>query len=232
MPNKEHDQLLDYYRDTFEIFDEIHFNSSVTKEVYTQHLDVKSSTVIPISHSQIRDSRVVRNFESQTLRLIFIGSTNIYKGFPLLTEVLKELHCEGYKDWQLDVWGATGSTDCENIKFNGLYNSDELSKIFHTDSFLITPSVWNETISLTTLEALSYGTPAIVSETVGAKDIVQEYDPWFIFSDKAELKSKLQELLRNRAKLRSYNQAIVDKSWRHSIEEHCRDIIKLYQSSQ
>ncbi|MFR9523524.1 MAG: glycosyltransferase [Rikenellaceae bacterium] len=235
MSTKEHGQLLDHYRNMFEFFDEIHFNSSVTEGVYKQHLDVKSSEVISITHSQIGDNRIARSFESQTLKLIFIGSTTIYKGFPLLKEVLQELLHEGYKNWQLDVWGATGATgatgssDCENINFNGFYKSDELSKIFHTDGVLVAPSVCNETFSLITLEALSYGIPAIVSSTVGAKDIVAQYDPWFIFSDKAQLKERLKTILTDRSTLQNFNQAIMQQTWQHSIEEHAQKVINLYK---
>ncbi|MFI3285206.1 MAG: glycosyltransferase [Rikenellaceae bacterium] len=228
MPTKEYNQLLEHYQDMLDLFDEIHFNSSVTEGVYRRYPDVKSSEVIAITHSQIRDNRTVRTFESQTLKLIFIGSTTIYKGFPLLQEVLQELLDDGYKDWQLDVWGATGTSDCENIKFNGFYKSYELSKIFHSDGVLIAPSVWNETFSLITLEALSYGIPTIVSSTVGAKDIVAQYDPWFIFADKVELKERLRTLLMERYKLKSFNQAITQQNWQHSIEEHVKKIITIY----
>ena len=37
---------------------------------------------------------------------------------------------------------------------------------------LVAPSIWYETFGFTVLEALSYGVPVIVSDHVGAKDIV------------------------------------------------------------
>ncbi len=229
MATKEYGQLLDNYRDMFEFFDEIHFNSSVTEGVYKRHLDVKCSQVIPITHCQIEDNRIRRSFESPKLRLIFIGSTSVYKGFPLLKEVLMELLDEGCKDWQLDIWGAAGTSDCENIRFNGFYKSGELSKIFHTDGVLVAPSVCNETFSLITLEALSYGIPAIVSSTVGAKDIVAQYDPYFVITDRSALKERLKTLIADRSKLQIFNKAIVEQSWQHSIEEHANRVMDLYK---
>lgn len=232
MSSKNYNALLKYYQEMFDLFDDIHFNSSVTESVYKKHLTIRSSAVIPITHSQIADNRVSRGYESSVLNLIFIGNTTTYKGFPLLQEVLLELYNEGKRDWQLDIWGAAGSSECSLIRYNGFFKSNELSKVFHTDSVLVTPSVCNETFSLITLEALSYGIPALVSSTVGAKDIVSQYDPWFVFTDKADLKAKLGELLSSKKRLVECNRSIIDKKWRDSIEDHSRDIIAFYRRTK
>ncbi len=227
MSAKDYNVLREHYQSIFELFDQIHFNSSVTESVYIEHLNIKNSDVIYITHSNIDDNRVLRSFESKRLNLIFIGNTSHYKGFPMLNEVLMELYSDGVRNWQLDIWGAIGTSECELIQYNGYFKSDMLSKIFHTDSVLIVPSMWNETFSLITLEALSFGIPTLVSTTVGAKDIVSQYDAWFVFRDKAELKHKLKTLLSDRRRLQDYNKSIVNIKWRHSIKDHHKDIIDL-----
>ena len=45
-----------------------------------------------------------------------------------------------------------------------------ISKSFKQMDLLIVPSIWKETFSLITLEALSYGIPVLISNNVGAKD--------------------------------------------------------------
>lgn len=228
MPHKEYSELLDNYQDMFKLFDMIHFNSSVTEDVYKHHLKVPNSEIIPITHAQINDNRVARKYDSKVLNLIFIGNTTAYKGFPLLEEVLLELYNEGQRDWQLNIWGATGESSNNQIKYNGYYKHNELSTLFNDNSLLIVPSVWSETFSLITLEALSYGVPALVSNSVGAKDLILKYDPWFIFNDKQTLKSKLSELLSSKSRLQQFNNSILSTEWSHTITEHSREISTLY----
>lgn len=220
--------LLKHYKEMFEVFDCIHFNSSVTRDVYKSHLTIERNEVIHITHNDIIDCRKERRFESEILQLFFIGNTSTYKGFPLLEGVLTELFNEGETNWELSVWGSQGSSGCTNICFKGSYDSSELSNVFHKDGLLVVPSLWNETFSLITLEALSYGIPTLVSSTVGAKDIVSKYDPWFVFDSKDGLKSRLKALMHERGKLRNFNNATINNDWSHSISTHSKNITDLY----
>ncbi len=229
MSKSEYKRLLDRYEEMFMLFDKVHFNSSVSEGVYKRCLSIDNSEIIHITHSGVEDRRVVRGFESERLKFIFIGSTSEYKGFPLLEEVLKELWTQGMQCWELNVWGAQGHSECEAIHFRGNFNYEQQAVVFEDDALLLVPSLCNETFGLTVLEALSYGTPAMVSSTVGAKDLVEEYDPWFVFRDRDELKDKLSELLKNRDKLRGYSDMICQKKWCHSIENHSQEIIKMYK---
>ncbi|WP_367333041.1 glycosyltransferase [Limosilactobacillus sp.] len=54
---------------------------------------------------------------------------------------------------------------------------------------LVLPSLCHETFGFVVLEALLQGTPCLVSNTVGAKDIVPEN---FIFNNERELFTKLK----------------------------------------
>ena len=53
---------------------------------------------------------------------------------------------------------------------------------------LVVPSVWHETFGFIVLEALLQGTPCLVSDTVGAKDLVPQN---CVFSSNNELIDKL-----------------------------------------
>ena len=52
------------------------------------------------------------------------------------------------------------------------YKYGDLKKIFEETDVLVAPSLCYETFGFTVLEALSFGTPVIVTKNVGAKDIV------------------------------------------------------------
>ncbi|MFI3266054.1 MAG: glycosyltransferase family 4 protein [Rikenellaceae bacterium] len=222
-------QLLKHYNQMLELFDVVHFSSQVPENQYRKHTSIRASERVAITNNNIADNRKERGFDSQGLKLLFVGNTSSYKGFTVLEQVLQELHYEGCRDWSLDVWGDVGHSDCELITYRGSYKPEELGKIYQKDSLLIVPSLWHETFSLTTLEALSYGTPVLVSSVVGAKDIVGKYDDWFIFAERAELKYKLLRLIENRTQLREFNKAIVNGAWEHSLRSHAQEIIKLYK---
>ena len=57
---------------------------------------------------------------------------------------------------------------------HGRYNFSDLERIFDETDVLVAPSIWYETFGYTVLEALSYGVPVIVSDHVGAKDIIPD----------------------------------------------------------
>lgn len=95
---------------------------------------------------------------------------------------------------------------------------------------LIVPSIWKETFSLITLEALSYGVPVIVSDNVGAKDLVSIYNSEFIYRTELELEKLLNKILINRSSLINFNSEILNKEWSHSIEKHIEVLnSKLYK---
>ncbi|MFI3296379.1 MAG: glycosyltransferase family 4 protein [bacterium] len=222
-------KLTEHYHDMVELFDVVHLNSSITEGVYKNNLNIKNSKIVSITNSHIKDNRRLRHYNSDILNLLFVGNSTIYKGLPILKEVLMELSDEGVNNWKLDIWGDMKKRgECDNIRYNGKFAPSELPKLFKDDTLLITPSFWMETFSLITLEALSYGVPTLVSANVGAKDVVGEYDKWFIYISKKDLKSKLRELIADRSKLVEFNKRILENEWTHCMENHCNDILSLY----
>jgi len=223
--------LLNYYQVLFEHVDCIHFNSTISKEVYEKYLTPKQSVVLPISHLGIKDDRRLKNIDKNHIRLAFIGGTTVYKGFPMLKKVLCNLNNNGITNWSLQVWGgATGpDVDCDKIYYKGKYSPDNMEPVYNNFDLLIVPSVWKETFSLTTLEALSYGVPVLVSNNVGAKDIVDGYNPDFIFHPSQEaLYLKLQVILNNYEIIEDYNKEICRNEFEYSPDNHLQKIKQLY----
>lgn len=223
-------QLLATYRRMFGMVDAFHFNSQNTADVYRRYLDVPvASKVIPITHAGIKDHRRKRAFDANMLRLGFIGSEDPYKGLPLLKEVIRQLNQEGYIDkLSLVVYGGRIGVDenASNILYKGRFGATMLKKVYDEMDMLIVPSICNETFSLVTLEALSYGVPVLVSDMVGAKDIVARYDAHFVFKTKEDLYALLKKLVDNKTELIRYNEAVISESWCWSIEQHAKDILE------
>lgn len=227
-------KLLSHYKQIFHLFDAIHFNSSVTKSVYEKFINIpRNSKIIPITTNYIKERRIKRFFDKQVLKFGFIGGLSAYKGFPLLKSVLSELSNEGFGNFNLYVWedGLYGEDqDCNKIIYKGKYGKNELDNVFGKMDLLIVPSIWKETFSLVTMEALSYGTPVLVSNNVGAKDIIENLYPSFVFSSKRELYETLKKVLISPTILEQYNTKIIEcKFLNLSENKHTLQILNWYK---
>lgn len=222
---KKYQSLIDYYKDCFSIVDEFHFNSEVTRDTYRKYIVPKAEKIIPITHNGINDHRRKKSFEGNCLKIGFVGSAAPYKGLSRLIMALKQLNRND--KWRLDVWGdAIGQDESLPIYYRGKFTHSAIETVYTTMDIMVVPSLWHETFSLVTLEALSYGVPVLVSDTVGAKDIVKEYDSKFVFHSDEELVSLLDLLVDDKSLLRNYNEAIIANDWRHSMSEHAQEIIE------
>lgn len=226
--DKEYEALLNSYRRMFSMIDAIHFNSQNTADVYSTYVNVPSgSRVLPITHRGVSDHRKIRSFDSSMLRMGFIGSEAPYKGLPMLKRVFSRLNSEGYaSSLKLNVYGGRKGYDTElcNVQYKGRFAASQMADIYDLMDLLVVPSIWNETFSLITIEALQYGVPVLVSSKVGAKDIVAQYAPQFIFNDEDELYRILHRLVLKRDELVAYNKAVVSSPWQWSMMQHAKDI--------
>ena len=223
-------KLLDYYKECFALVDCLHFNSEVSGNVYKRYLPSCNGKVISITHCGIKDNRRHKNFKDKVLHIGFIGNSTPYKGLPLLISMLESL---GESDsWDLSVWGGgIGKHPSLPVFYKGKFGPSTIADVYDTMDVLVVPSIWKETFSLVTLEALSYGVPVIVSDNVGAQDIVKVYNPRFVYHSEDELKCLLKEILEDRNLLQAFNQKVLDMPWKHGMEEHAKEMIdKIYEN--
>lgn len=223
--------LLNYYRSYFSLIDCFHFNSAQTRKVFNKFIPKAKGDVISIATSGIRDLRKPLTIR-HSINLGFIGSIDNYKGFPVLEKVLTDLHSEGFKNLHLRVYSDRGTgitSECNAIQFMPHYRYDQLSDVMYGLDAVIVPSKWYETFSLVTLEAISHGRPVIVSDHVGAQDIVEKIAPIMVFHSEEELKSILREIAKNPIILSDINRKILYMEWVYSIEHHSYEILDFYK---
>lgn len=227
--------LRKYYLDILNNIDLIHFNSTIAKEEFEKFIRVKSET-IQISHSDIKDNRVIKSYDSKKrLKLGFMGPSDKYKGLPLLLDALKVLKKRGNMDWELNIYGSNtppkDDSYGDNIHFYGSYNHNDLKEIFDNIDVLIIPSIWKETFGFIGLEAMSYGVPVLVSKNVGFKDlIINKKTGIIIDSEKQALANEIEFLLGNRQYLKSINENINNLDFKFDFIVHNEEILKFYSS--
>lgn len=222
-------KLLNYYKECFGFIDCFHFNSETAQNVYWENLGYANGKVTPITHSGIKDNRHKKIFDANILRIGFIGNDTPYKGLPLLLNVLRQMPSKA--SWKLAVWGGkTGKEKDYQVYYRGKFDSISTPKVYDEMDVLVVPSIWKETFGFVVLEALSYGVPVIVSDNVGAKDVVRQYNERFIFTSESELSVLLNNIIKDRSLLVNFNEKILNLEWKYSMEDHAKDIIKLYES--
>lgn len=223
------DELLKYYEDCFSMIDLFLFNSTQTKEMYQKYISTKRFAVVPVITSGIKDLRIKRE-PHDLLRIGYVGNLSEYKGFFLLKKVLLSLKEEGLNGWELNVYGSIvgKDSDCSQVHYCGRYSHSDIREVLSNMDLVIVPSKCFETFSLITLEALAYGVPVMVSDSVGAKDIIGDIDQNFIFHSEDEFRIKLKNILLDKSILSDFNSRIMSMDWTYTMPQHALTITESY----
>lgn len=152
-----------------ESVDTIHANSELSANCYEAYFPGTSINVIPITHSGLDFSPVRVCSSSNKLTVGYVGGANEYKGYKILLEALNMV-AESI-DWSLLFYGTPlPAEECqeERVHCMGFFDSGAASEVYSGMDLLVVPSIWPETFSFVTIEALCAGTPVICSDNVGA----------------------------------------------------------------
>ena len=131
-------------------------------------------------------------------RMVFAGQVGLRKG--LLT-LLRALQLSARRDWQVDFYGALleeakfdlnrCKVDCQ-MNFHESVSQTALANAFRAASVLVLPSL-EEGFGLVVPQALNCGLPCIVSDRVGAADLIKHRVNGSIFAT-GNAESLLREL--------------------------------------
>jgi glycosyltransferase involved in cell wall biosynthesis len=133
-------------------------------------------------------------------KICFAGRQSLRKGIHYLLKALEsldsagwELHCFGmeFKESALDFQNFSGGA---RVIQRGSVSQKELAQAFHEMDVLVLPSA-EEAFGLVVVQALESGVPCIVSDRVGAKDLIREGETGSIvpFADSEALARALME---------------------------------------
>lgn len=229
-------QLRKYYETCFGLVDMFHFNSKISQAVFCENFRSIVGKVIPITHRDISDQRITRKPASEFIRFGFIGDTDLFKGFEMICKALNGIEKIGLSNWSLIVYSNNFRNPYASTRIinKGSYSYQNIKSVFDTIDLLIVPSIWKETFSFITLEAISYGLPVLVSENVGAKDIISQYNDEFIFApDEQSLQNKLLNLIQDNTPILNFNETICTKPFDFDMSKHISTILReLYITSK
>lgn len=207
---KKYRDLRAYYVSMYESIDFIHFNSTVTEEVYKRYMAPKDSAVVSITHKGI-EPHSRKKVDTGKKVILCLAPAKPFKGWNVLKAAGDQLWAEGV-NIELRVYSSVPHIEpYMKVQEDG-FKHDELNQIMDEGDVLVAPSIWYETFGFTVLEALSYGVPVIVSDHVGAKDIVGENGVVVTAGNVQELKEAIKTIDK---------QVVVNvKSWQHFLKEN------------
>ena len=183
--------------------------------------------MISITHRDIKDHRKRKNFDHDVLRITYLGPAKPFKGFQFLIGVLDKLWQEDHGKFELHIYTNTNVEREYITHMQDGYPYSQLEEIFDNTDLLIVPSQWYETFGFTVLEALSYGVPVMVSDKVGAQDLLCTQ---YIFDGEKSLKKILQEMEKDKKILALANDSNVKNFMPMQMNRHSTIIKeKLYR---
>lgn len=212
----ESSKLYSFYKGMINQIDLIHANSQISNEVYSKvYNNVKT---VYISHSGISKHEVNKN-KNSFLNIGFFGEQTREKGFNLLLDVLDDLYKENC-NFYLNCYGHSNLYERPYMTYHGAYNFNDLEDIYKDLDLVVFPAENIESFGFIVLEAISYNTPVIVTNTVGAKSICNKD---FIVNDRMDLKNLLQRIIADSTILNNYFNYVVDIK---TIDEHSLEVEK------
>lgn len=188
-------ELRKYYYQMFELVDEFHFNSTVSQEYIKKFLPNIIGKVIPITHANLIDNRNKRKYDNlKKLKIGYVGPYDQKKGFFQYIKLLENIR-EKNQNFEAYFYGDISEHSFFEkswVHNKGIQSEQYMSEIYQSMDLLVVPSLWHETFGFVVLESLLQGTPVLVSDNVGAKDLVPNDN---IFSSDIELENKIVSMI-------------------------------------
>jgi glycosyltransferase involved in cell wall biosynthesis len=79
------------------------------------------------------------------------------------------------------------------------------------------------------LEAMAHGTPVLVNEGLGGKELVRDYENGFVVKDVEEAASRINEVLENRDLMMKMSQQAWETAKKYSWYEHGKKVMELME---
>lgn len=215
--------------DLLERLDVVHFNSSNTLRVYQNRgYSGDNACIVSISNGAIQNHKKGRTVNGK-LRLGYLGPITTHKGYNLFKNACDEIWNSGIRDFEAHISVEIGNPPPYMVCHKP-YKYQELPNVMNQFDVLVTPSEWEETFGFTVLEGLSYGIPVIVSNKVGAKDLITEGKNGYVVEGNVQsLKNCMLGLIENPQSINEMNAYIVNEFPVKTMTEHSREIENLYQ---
>jgi len=167
---------------------------------------------------------------------LFVGRITRSKGvWPLLQQVAAHPHLKLRLAGDGDALSALRIEfgRCTNVEFLGHVGVDALAQLYERARAVILPSLAPETFGLSVVEGMAFGTPALVHDAGGCREIVETSGAGHVFTDFDQLPGLMTRLIAEPAHWRELSAKAIDAArTRYSVERHIGGYLELIADLQ
>ena len=177
----------------------------VTKSLEFCGIDRKKIKIVPygvnINKFQFTEKK---NTNNKALKLIYVGQISYRKGLHHLLKIIKEY---SPNEIEINLAGSFNENNeiikqshgINNINFLGFVTHDILAQKYQDADLFVFPTL-GEGYGMVVLEALSTGTPVLISNLAGGDDAIENYKNGLVYeaTSEASLKSALDWFIEHR----------------------------------
>jgi glycosyltransferase involved in cell wall biosynthesis len=206
----------------------------------------KNRFCLPTNKDEKLIEKVKDKYGIKSKYILYVGNVQPRKNVQGLIKAFACLKKEGHKDWQLVVAGANAwlvdkimqeVSDINNnndIIFTGRFEDSELAPLLWGADLFVLPSFY-EGFGLPILEAMSCGTPVLVSNTpslveIAGKDCVS-FDPHNVFDIKQKLVMIMDDKKLQYRLIEQGLKRVKDFSWQHCAKQTLKVLNQTYHGA-
>jgi glycosyltransferase involved in cell wall biosynthesis len=207
--------------------DKLIFVSDWTKRQFFKDLPIldseKSLVIYP-------GSNLIKKIPKKKNNIVFAGKLNQSKGYNIFTNVISEI-LKKNRSWTCDIVGDDprhyDKIDHPKIHYHGWISYKKTLKIFEKSKIAVIPSIWNEPLGRTAIEAASRGCVTIISKRGG---LIETNRHGLFLNDitKQEFYNKLNKIINSPSLINFYSKKTL-KDFKHSIYKTINQINTIYK---
>lgn len=165
-----------------------------------------SKDIFSKAYSETKDKIIlnphkIKPFPKYTIGIL--GAFCVHKGSKIIETLIRYLENNEIYDYNICIIGEVGHNINSDLCFyTGKYSRNNLSVILNNNKIdmILIPSIWHETFSYTTAEAIALGYPVACFDMGGQADQVKQYDKGLILSsfEPEIIEKEMREFLENK----------------------------------
>lgn len=158
--------------------DEVLVFSQSTADIFSKYYPETKNKIKILPH-YVPELRKVNIKKHDGINIAVLGNIGVIKGYNILKEINSKI--KKYKNTKVIVIGKTEKR-LSHIKSTGAYNLNDLPSIMENNNIDIVfiPSIWLETFSYTTSEAMMMGLPVACFDMGAPAERVKKYEKGFV----------------------------------------------------
>ena len=207
--------------------DKIIFVSNWTKRQFFKDLPIKDSEKCLIIYPGCSSLKKIPKKEKN---IIFAGKLNASKGYNLFISTILEV-LEKNKSWSCDIVGDDPRPYKKiyhpKINYHGWLTHNDTMKIFEKSKIAVIPSIWDEPLGRTSIEAASRGCVSIISKKGGLVE-TNNHALFLNYFTKKELFDKLNMIINSPSLINFYSKKTLEQ-FKHSIFNTIKKVNNIYK---